>query len=156
MKLSRTSAYAISALLQLSDYPPDKPISCRRLATLGSLPERFLLQVLRSLVVDGLLSSTRGVDGGYALARPLSEITLLQVIEAADAPITAVLPKVGSLSETAQARLSDVLEVVAADVAKRLATVSLADLKLGTSGPMRIDLRTSIYDHYPIHTQNGE
>ena len=47
-------------------------------------PERFLLQVLRSLVTHGILRSARGVDGGYSLTRPPEEVSVLEVIEAID------------------------------------------------------------------------
>jgi hypothetical protein len=51
------------------------------------MPERFLLQILRVLVTHGILRSTRGVDGGYALTKPADQISLLEVIEAIDGPL---------------------------------------------------------------------
>ena len=68
MRLSRASAYALGAVLQLAHAPAGMPVPCSQLAKHGQMPERFLLQVLRNLVNHGILVSTRGVDGGYALA----------------------------------------------------------------------------------------
>jgi Rrf2 family protein len=51
------------------------------------MPERFLLQILRVLVNHGILRSTRGVEGGYALVKSPDEISLLEVIEAIDGPL---------------------------------------------------------------------
>jgi Rrf2 family protein len=51
------------------------------------MPERFLLQILRSLVNHGILRSTRGVDGGYALLRPARDVSVLQIMEAIEGPL---------------------------------------------------------------------
>ncbi len=68
----------------------------------GQMPERFLLQILRSLVTHGILSSTRGVDGGYALERPVEQISLLEVIEAIDGPLnSAPAPAKGNAGRNA-------------------------------------------------------
>ncbi len=82
MKLSRTVAYALQATMQLAVSDSDTPVPCSQIAAKGEMPERFLLQVLRSLVNHGVLRSTRGVDGGYMLIRSPDEISLLDVIEA--------------------------------------------------------------------------
>jgi Rrf2 family protein len=68
------------------------------LAREASLPERFLLQILRCLVTHGLLQSTRGVDGGYALSLPPERITLLDIVEAFDNPLDAGLPVLDGMS----------------------------------------------------------
>ena len=129
MRMSRASAYAISAALQLADTPPEMPIPCSQLAKTGEMPERFLLQVLRNLVNHGLLKSTRGVDGGYYLLRPASEITLLSIIEATDGPLTPVVPPLDGISEASRERLHALLTDIAADTCRRLAAVKLSDLR---------------------------
>src|SRR5688500_6281124 len=91
MKLSRTVAYAVRATLQLAQLQTTGPVPCSRLATEGKMPERFLLQILRNLVTHGILRSTRGVEGGYALLRPAEEISLLEVIEAIEGPYRTTL-----------------------------------------------------------------
>jgi Rrf2 family protein len=99
------------------------------LAQLGDMPERFLLQVLRNLVNEGLLKSTRGVDGGYRLAKPLAQITMLDIVEAIDGPVQAELPQISGLTPQSQKKLAEVLSDVAADAKKRLAAVTLSQLK---------------------------
>ncbi len=54
------------------------------------MPVRFLLTILSKLVKRSILKSRRGTDGGYLLARRAEEISLLQLIEAVDGPITDV------------------------------------------------------------------
>ncbi|WP_322169628.1 RrF2 family transcriptional regulator [Acutalibacter caecimuris] len=50
------------------------------------VPMRFCLKILRGLVKEGLVCSFKGAKGGYCLARPAGEITLLQVIESVEGP----------------------------------------------------------------------
>src|SRR5580698_8195016 len=86
MKLSRTVAYAVQATVRLAHSDSGIPVPCSQLAAEGHMPERFLLQILRHLVTHGILNSTRGVDGGYALERNAEDISLLDIIEAIDGP----------------------------------------------------------------------
>lgn len=87
MKLSRTVDYAVRATVHLAKSETESPIPCSQLANEGNMPERFLLQILRSLVNHGILRSTRGVDGGYVLLKKPDEISLLDVIEAIEGPM---------------------------------------------------------------------
>jgi len=92
------------------------------------MPARFLLQILRSLVNHGVLESTRGVDGGYRLARPADRISLLEIIEAIDGKLAADVPLSASWSGFARSRIESVMQQVAADANSRLDSVKLASL----------------------------
>ena len=87
MKLSRSSLYAVKALLELGRASPGEKVTCHQLAETGRMPERFLLRILRNLVTSGLLKSTRGVYGGYRLGRRIQQISILDVVEAVDGPL---------------------------------------------------------------------
>src|SRR5581483_9865662 len=50
MKLSRTVSYAVKAMVALAAAPRESPVCCKNLAESGEMPERFLLQILRTLV----------------------------------------------------------------------------------------------------------
>ncbi|MEM8945519.1 MAG: Rrf2 family transcriptional regulator [Planctomycetota bacterium] len=126
--MSRSTAYAVGALLQLANAPPDLPVPCSQLAKTGEMPERFLLQILRQLVNHGILTSTRGVDGGYALARPVSQINLLQIFEATDGPMTPSLPPLDSLPASAQEKLLSVLTEITAEYCQSLGQIKLSEL----------------------------
>jgi Rrf2 family transcriptional regulator, cysteine metabolism repressor len=129
MKLSRTSSYALQAVLQLARSDSSgTPIPCSRLAADGKMPERFLLQILRSLVTHGILGSTRGVVGGYCLERSPEDISLLDVIEAVDGPVVPTLPIHEGLSDEANDKLKCVMATVT-DLARReLAAIKLVHL----------------------------
>lgn len=128
MKLSRTVGYAIHATLQLAGGERGVPIPCSQLAADGRMPERFLLQILRSLVTRGLLCSTRGVDGGYYLARPADEISLCDIVEAFDNPLTPVVPTFDALAPEVRKRILNSLSGASTAARNELSKLTMADL----------------------------
>jgi Rrf2 family protein len=132
MKLSQSVAYAVHAVLRLAENHEASPISCKKLAEQGNMPERFLLQILRDLAKQGILLSTRGGGGGFMLDRRPDEISLLEVIEAVEGPMGAALPLKGNFPHPAGDRLHKVLRTINEEVRRQLHAVSLSDL-LGES-----------------------
>jgi len=128
MKLSRTVAYAVRATIQLAQNPSDSPVPCSRLAAEGKMPERFLLQILRNLVTHGILRSTRGVDGGYALTRSPEEISLLDVIEAIEGPMAVGAPDEGGLTGNSQERLRRALTEITDTSRRQLEAIKFSQL----------------------------
>lgn len=92
------------------------------------MPERFLLQILRNLVTHGILHSTRGVDGGYTLERPPERISLLEVIEAIDGPLSPTLPASEGGTLPHEVRLREALEQITATARQQLDALKLSDL----------------------------
>ena len=132
MKLSQSVAYAVHAVLRLAESHEATPVSCKKLAEQGNMPERFLLQILRDLAKQGILLSTRGGGGGFMLDRRPDEISLLEVIEAVEGPMGAALPLKGYFPHPAGDRLHKVLRNINEEVRRQLQAVSLSDL-LGES-----------------------
>jgi Rrf2 family transcriptional regulator, cysteine metabolism repressor len=128
MKLSRTAGYALVATLQLAQSDPSVPIPCSRLAAQGRMPERFLLQILRSLVTHGILRSTRGVEGGYTLKRRAEDISLLDVIEAVDGPLQTEPPNCEGLPQRLLNQLADAMEEVNATARQQLSDIKMSSL----------------------------
>ncbi len=126
MKLSRTVSYAVRATLQLAQLEAQAPVPCSRLAADGKMPERFLLQILRNLVTHGILRSTRGVDGGYALIRPADQISLLEVIEAIEGPYDSTLEIGEGLTADSQHKLQDALGQVTQTTRRQLESIKLS------------------------------
>lgn len=129
MKVSRTVSYALRATLQLAETNSPKPVPCSRLAADGGMPERFLLQILRSLVNHGILQSTRGVDGGYTLSRPAADISLLEVMEAVEGPVDARLPEPPpEVTIVHQERLEAALKTVGSSLREQLAAIKISQV----------------------------
>lgn len=128
MKLSRTIVYGIHAIEQLARAHPGVPIPCSQLARQGQLPERFLVQILRSLVTHGLLQSTCGVAGGYFLSRSPEQITLREIVEVFDNPLEVKLPELGCMSQEVRIRIMDTLHSTAQAARAELHKLTVADL----------------------------
>ena len=87
MRLTRATDYAVRVMMRLALKPGGGRMTQEELAEQARVPVQFLGKVLQSLVRAGLASSHRGVQGGFELTRPGTEINLLQIVEATDGPI---------------------------------------------------------------------
>ena len=83
LALTRKADYALVALSELARHAPGT-ISARKLSEVTSIPLPVLSGVLNQLVRHDLVTSARGVQGGYRLARSANAICLVDVIEAID------------------------------------------------------------------------
>lgn len=87
LRISRKIDYGLRAMIYLASIPPDAVVPFREIARQMDVPEDFLAKILKTLVDQGLVRSTRGPHGGYALARPSAGISFLDVIEAVEGPV---------------------------------------------------------------------
>lgn len=83
---SRSTEYAIQAMLYLATKPPGERTLIKEIAPKLEIPIHFLAKILQTLSRKGLLISIKGPNGGFALGRPANEITLLQIVEIFDEP----------------------------------------------------------------------
>ncbi len=88
LQLTRGAEYAIRAMTYLARVPDGRVASLHEIGEAQDIPESFLAKILQSLVRSGLAASQRGAHGGFALASPASAITMQDVIEAVDGPIS--------------------------------------------------------------------
>ena len=93
MKLTRAASYALQALGYMAQQPDDRAIASHVIARERGIPERFLLKVLKPLVEKRLLTSIKGPNGGYRLAKPVEEISLLEILETAQGEFRGDLPE---------------------------------------------------------------
>lgn len=91
MDISARTMYGLRALVTMAGMRTDQPLSIQIIAETESLPSKFLEGIMADLKRGGFVRSKRGANGGYLLARPASEITLLDVIRHLDGPV-APLP----------------------------------------------------------------
>ena len=88
VRVSAKIDYALRAMLELA--AAGGLVKGEQLATAQGIPQKFLESILIDLRHAELVTSRRGVDGGYALGRPAGEITLADVIRAVEGPIATV------------------------------------------------------------------
>lgn len=87
MNISMKSRYAVRALTELArreKTAPGKPVRLGDIAHSRDMPLQFLEQVFSALRRGGVVRSRRGASGGYSLARPADEISVLEVVAALD------------------------------------------------------------------------
>jgi len=83
MKLSSRSDYATKAMLELSTMP-DKPVNLAYLAQVEDISISYLEQIFSLLRKHELVKSVRGPGGGYILSKPMSKITIGDIVKAID------------------------------------------------------------------------
>ena len=87
MQITRQADYALRAMVYLANQGPTERSATSQIAETKKIPPSFLAKIISQLSIAGLIHTSRGARGGVTLARPASEITVLEVIEAIDGPI---------------------------------------------------------------------
>jgi Rrf2 family protein len=87
MRLSRASTYAVYGMAYLARQDRRRFVPISEILKHVPLPQKHLAKIFLGLVKGGLLRSFRGVAGGFALAKPPSEITALEIIRQVDGPV---------------------------------------------------------------------
>src|SRR5687767_3407811 len=88
LRLSKKADYALMAMKHLATRPDAASASAREIAEQYDIPIELMAKVLQRLVRRGLLSSHQGTRGGYRLGRPMAAISVADIIQAIDGPLT--------------------------------------------------------------------
>lgn len=88
MQITRQADYALRAMLYLAWLEPNQRAATSQIADFQQIPSSFLAKIISQLSIAGLINTSRGARGGVSLARKPEEISLLEVVEAIDGPIT--------------------------------------------------------------------
>ena len=81
--ISKTSEYALRAIVFMAQHP-DKPHTATKIAKLTKVPNPYLSKILLTLSRHEVVTSKKGLHGGYALAHAPEELTLWAIINAVD------------------------------------------------------------------------
>lgn len=106
----------------------DVPVASHIIAEKRGIPKRFLLKVLKPLVSARVLTSVKGPDGGYRLARPANEVSVLEIIEAVDGPIRGHAPGSRKRANNLDRRLEEICAQSADDIRKRFGDIKISEL----------------------------
>jgi len=87
MKLGTKGQYAVMALVDLAYYGQGKPVPVAEVAARQILPLSYLEQLFVKLRKKGFVTSTRGQQGGYSLARTPATISIAEILEAIEEPV---------------------------------------------------------------------
>ncbi len=129
MKLTTRGRYAVTAMLDLALHHEQGPISLADISSRQSLSLSYLEQLFACLRKTGLVQSARGPGGGYLPGRPITEISVADVIDAVDEHVDAT--RCGGL-QNCQGELRclthDLWEDLSNQISTFLGGISLADL----------------------------
>ena len=90
LRITKESDYGITLLAAMAERAPGEIHTARALADRAGLPLPMVSKILRSLARANVVTSHRGVSGGYSLDRPARETSVAQVIRAIEGPISMV------------------------------------------------------------------
>ena len=88
MRISRSTGYALLAAGYIAKHKEKKIILSQAVSKEYDIPLEYLLKILQQMVKANVLRSKRGPRGGFSLAKPSKKITMLEIIEAVEGPLT--------------------------------------------------------------------
>ena len=134
VKLSREAQIGLAAAVHLAAQPEGALTQAGEVAAELDLSPTFIAKALQKLSRAGVLRSSRGAERGYSLARPATDITVRQVVEAIDVDVFRHCVFWSErCSETRPCMLHPVWKTVRPRVVELLDTVSIDDLRQGRS-----------------------
>lgn len=130
MKVTAQSRYALRILLDLALYGEQGPRTMHEIAASQSISEKFISRIVVSLRRAGLLESVRGGRGGLRLARLPESITMLDVVEAMDGPVSllACLTKPHACPKQGRCAAEDAWRLVNDGLVATLRGIQLSDI----------------------------
>ena len=133
LRLSKKADYALMAMKHLAVRADGSSASAREIAEQYDIPVELLAKVLQRLARRGLLTSLQGTRGGYRLARPTAMISVADIIQAIDGPltVTACSTEAENCGQYAKCNIRDPLWKIKDRIVSALTTCSLQEISSG-------------------------
>jgi Rrf2 family protein len=130
LRLSKKADYALMAMKHLAVKSDTATISAREIAAEYEIPIELMAKVLQRLARRGLLISTQGTRGGYRLSKSTASISVADIIEAIDGPltVTACSTHDDQCGPYAKCNVRDPLWRIKDRILEALSTCSLAEI----------------------------
>ena len=125
LTISNKSRYGIAALLTLAEFYNSGLLQIKEIAARCDIPHQFLEQIFNRLGKARIIKSTRGKNGGYELAKPPGQITVLQIVTALEGDIAFVTRSeekndvIVNLFQKAENNMKEILSVSLAELVTR-------------------------------------
>lgn len=141
LRLTKKADYGLMALKYLAEHPDLGAQSAKDIAEAYHIPPPLLAKILQTLAKAGLLVSHAGTNGGYALARPATDISAFEVIRAIDGPlfITSCITIHGACDLAGHCTIKEPLRKVNDAIKDLLSGIRISDL----------------IDHAEAHAEDG-
>lgn len=137
LRLSKKADYALLSMRHLAANADRGAVSARELAEAYDIPSELLAKVLQKLVRARLLASHQGIRGGYGLGRSADAISVADVIQAVDGPLTVTACSEGdhSCDQYSKCNIRDPLWRIKDRIVSALAATSVAELAVDIAVP---------------------
>ena len=142
IRINKLTDYGIVIAVRIASGERGRLNTAREIAAATRVPQPTVTQLLKQLACSGILSSTRGATGGYALVEPPEAITVARLVEALEGPI--------ALTECSEANCNCALEedcaveapwqTISLAVRNALESVTLADMARPALAPLLVSL----------------
>jgi len=150
LRLSKKADYALIAMTHLALRPDQAASSAREIAEQYDIPVELMAKVLQRLAREGLLASHQGTRGGYQLSRPPSRISVADVIQAVDGPltVTACSTDEENCDQYSKCSVRDPLWKIKERILTALQACSITELAQDTNAPVPITIsKSSLLQH---------
>ena len=148
LRFSKKVEYALIALIDLADLHQNNPVTAKTVAKNYQIPYELLGKVMQTLTKNGLLNSVQGVKGGYVLGKSPDKISVREVIEILEGPIS-ITSCAGQYALDhsdcdllSTCTIKSPMEIIQHELEKYFSNISLKDLRTNyyntTSGPIQI------------------
>ncbi len=136
LRLSKKADYALMAMKHLAVRTDAASASAREIAEQYDIPVELMAKVLQQLARRGLLTSHQGTRGGYQLSRPTTSISVADIIQAIDGPLTmtSCSTEDEQCEQFTKCNVRDPLWRIKDRIVAALATCSLAEI--AADGPV--------------------
>ena len=148
LRLSKKADYALIAMKHLAQ-KSERSTSAREIAEQYGIPIELMAKVLQRLVRTGLLISTQGTRGGYMLGRVPASISIADVIQAIDGPltVTACSDVNSDCDQYSKCSIRDPLWQIRERIVATLGTVTLSEMAADAVAPAPVAV---------VRTRNAE
>lgn len=130
MKISTKGRYGVRILLDLALYENQTPRQIHDIAASQQISEKYISRLIVALRRAKMIRSSRGAKGGYRLARSPAKITLLDIIEVMEGPISIVecvrSPQTCNRSGTCPSR--QIWDTLNAEIREAMCKITLQDI----------------------------
>lgn len=129
MKLSTKGKYGLYAMFYLAQHAGNGPQPLKSVAEIG-VPEDYLEQLLGNLRRAGLVTTVRGAQGGYQLAKEPADVTVGDIIDATEGPLSIAecISDEGCCHRSGQCKTRRVWEYLSNSINDVLQSISLKDM----------------------------
>lgn len=138
LRLSKKSDYALMAVTHLATRADGGAASAREISESYAIPLELLAKILQRLVRARLLVSVQGTRGGYRLGKPPAQISVADIIQAVDGPVTvtACSPDDHACGQFTTCSIRDPLWRIKNRILEMLTTVSVTELAADLTPPV--------------------